>query len=184
MGTLKNIPEEIHRYLLEEEKDDLPNACLICGNHPLFWGYIEKFNPNRMLIYCLCSKCYEEPDIDITVEKIICYYEIKGRNNPDLLEHHGECWSPFPFFPPTQISRPFKLLIWLFFVCERFFTESLHIPNRIDAIMDLCQLAKNIWIPIYRVDESNPKRGSLRWTINARPAIRSDAYFYWECCLF
>ena len=90
MPSLKEIPEGIHQYLLEE-KEELPNGCLICGDLPFFIGHIEKSSPNRMLIYCLCFECYERPESDNAVEKIIDYYEITRNNNPNLLEHFGEC---------------------------------------------------------------------------------------------
>lgn len=91
MAPLKEIPEGIHQYLLGEKEEKLPHCCLICGNHPFFIGYIDKSNPNRMLIYCLCRECYEEPEADITVGKIISYYETRGGDNPGLTEHRGEC---------------------------------------------------------------------------------------------
>ena len=90
MATLKEIPEELHQYLLEE-KEELPYGCLICGNRPFFIGHIEKSNPNRMLIYCLCWECYENPESDSIVGKIILYYETTRKDNPNFLEHHGEC---------------------------------------------------------------------------------------------
>ena len=90
MPSLKEIPERIHQYLLEE-KEELPYGCLICGDLPFFIGHIEKSSPNRMLIYCLCFECYERPESDNAVEKIIDYYEITRNNNPNLLEHFGEC---------------------------------------------------------------------------------------------
>jgi len=91
ISMLKEIPENLHRYLSEENGDELTYECLICGDHPFFIGHIEKSNPNRMLIYCLCSKCYENPESDSIVEKILCYYETVRKDNPDLLEHCGEC---------------------------------------------------------------------------------------------
>ena len=91
MAPLIDIPENIHRYLLEEEKAVLPSGCLICGNAPICIGLIKKSNPNRMLIYCLFGACYENPTSDNAVEQIISYYETARNNNPDLLEHYGEC---------------------------------------------------------------------------------------------
>ena len=91
MKNLKAIPEKIYQYLLEEKEDELPKGCLVCGNRPYFIGYIEKSKPNRMLIYCLCTECYLESEADITVEKIISYYESKGGYNSDLFEHPGKC---------------------------------------------------------------------------------------------
>ena len=75
MAPLKEIPENIHRYVSEEEGVELAYECLICGNHPFFIGCLEKSNPNRMLIYCLCRECHEKHESDSTVEKIINYYE-------------------------------------------------------------------------------------------------------------
>ena len=91
MAPLKDIPEDLHRYLSEEEGEELIHACLICGNFPFFIGHIERSDTNRMLIYCLCQECYEKPESDGIVEKIICYYETTMRDNPDLLNHCGEC---------------------------------------------------------------------------------------------
>ena len=90
MAPLKEIPEKLHKYLLEE-KEELPYGCLLCGNRPFFIGHIEKSNPNRILIYCLCSGCYENPESGSIVEKIIGYYETTREDNPNLLEHCGEC---------------------------------------------------------------------------------------------
>ena len=95
MSPLKEIPEGIHQYLSEENEEELPHGCLICGKSPFFIGHIEKSNPNRMLIYCLCCECYREPEADITVEKIIFYYETKRGDNPGLTEHRWEGWSSF-----------------------------------------------------------------------------------------
>jgi len=78
-------------YLLEEKEEELPYGCLICGNRPYFIGHIEKSNPNRMLIYCLCWECYEKPESDNIVKKIISYYETTRKDNPNILEHCGEC---------------------------------------------------------------------------------------------
>ena len=75
VSSLKEIPEKIHQYLLEEKEDVLPYGCLICGNLPFFSGHIEKSYPKRMLIYCLCWECYEKPESDSIVGKIISYYE-------------------------------------------------------------------------------------------------------------
>ena len=83
--------ENLHRNLLEEQKGEHSYECLICGNRPFFIGNIEKSNPNRSLVYCLCSECYEDPESDSIVEKILCYYETVRKNNPDLLEHCGQC---------------------------------------------------------------------------------------------
>ncbi len=91
MAPLKEIPQEIHRYILKEKDDELQYDCLICGNRPFFIGHIEKTEPNRMLIYCLCSGCYENPESDTIVEKIISYYETTRKDNPSLIEHYGEC---------------------------------------------------------------------------------------------
>ena len=88
---MKNIKPELHDWLLEEEKDELPHGCLICGNRPFFIGHIEKSDPDRMLVYCLCRACYEDPDSDRIVEKIISYYETIRIHNPNLLDHYGEC---------------------------------------------------------------------------------------------
>ena len=87
---LRNL-EDLHRNLLDEEAEEDSYGCLICGNHPFFIGHLEKSNPNRMLTYCLCSECYEKPESDAIVEKILCYYETVRKDNPDLLEHCGEC---------------------------------------------------------------------------------------------
>ena len=91
MAPPKEIPQELHQYLLEEKADELPYGCIICGNRPFFIGHIEKSDPNRMLIYCLCWECYEKQESDSIVEKIICYYETIRNDNPNLLEHFGEC---------------------------------------------------------------------------------------------
>ncbi len=91
MALLKEIPEGIHQYILEEKEDELPNGCLICRNRPFFIGHIEKSNPNQMLIYCLCWECYENPESDSIVEKILDYYEATRKDNPNLLERCGEC---------------------------------------------------------------------------------------------
>jgi hypothetical protein len=91
VSSLNKIPAEIHQYLLEKKEDELPYRCLICGNRPFFIGHIEKSNPTRMLIYCLCWDCYEKPDSDSAVEKIISYYEITRQHSPNLLEHFGKC---------------------------------------------------------------------------------------------
>ena len=85
MAPLKEIPQEVHRYILEEKEAALPYGCLICGNRPFFIGHIEKSDPNRMLVYCLCRECYEKPESDSIVEKIIGYYETTGIDNPNLL---------------------------------------------------------------------------------------------------
>ncbi len=90
-SSLNEIPKNLQRYLLEEKGDELPYGCLICGNRPFFIGHIEKSNPNRMLIYCLCWECYEKSESDSIVEKIISYYETTGIDNPNLLDHSGEC---------------------------------------------------------------------------------------------
>lgn len=91
-SQLKNISPELDNWLLEEEKEDeLPYGCLICGDRPFFIGHIEKSDPNRMLVYCLCRECYEKPESDSIVEKIISYYETTGIDNPNLLDHSGEC---------------------------------------------------------------------------------------------
>ena len=91
MAPLKEIPEALHRYLLEEKEDELPCGCIICGDRPFFIGHIVKSNPNRMLIYCLCQKCCEKSESDSIVEKIIDYYETTRKDNPNLLYHCGEC---------------------------------------------------------------------------------------------
>jgi len=91
MTPLKEIQESLHRYLIEEEKAELPDGCLICGKRPFFIGHIDKSNPNRMLIYCLCWECYEKQESDSIVEKITSFYETTRKDNPDLLEHCGEC---------------------------------------------------------------------------------------------
>ena len=91
MAPLNKIPEKIHQYLLEEKEKELPDRCLICGDRPFFIGHIEKSNPHRMLIYCLCWDCYEKPETDSIVEKIIDYYETIKKDNPNLIEHCGEC---------------------------------------------------------------------------------------------
>ena len=88
---LKELPGDIHQYLSEENEDELPYGCLICGEHPFFIGHIEKSNPNQMLVYCLCSKCYEKPESESIVEKIIGYYETAGKDDSNLLDHCGEC---------------------------------------------------------------------------------------------
>ena len=88
-SSLKEIPEDYSQYLLDEKEDELPYGCLICGNHPFFIGHLEKSNPHRMLIYCLCWECYEKQESDSIVKKIIGYYESTKQDNPDLLEH---CW--------------------------------------------------------------------------------------------
>ncbi len=85
MASLKEIPEGVHQYLLEEKEGELPYGCLICGNHPFFIGHIEKSNPNKMLIYCLCWECYENSESDSIVEKIISYYETTRKDNPNSL---------------------------------------------------------------------------------------------------
>ena len=75
IAMLKEIPEKIHQYLIEENENVLPYDCIICGNRSFFIGHIKKSYPNRMLIYCLCWECYEKPESDNVVEKIISYYE-------------------------------------------------------------------------------------------------------------
>ena len=75
MMPIEETIEELQRYLLEEREHELPNGCLICGNRPFFTSHIEKSNPNRMILYSLCLECYETT----------------GKDNPDLLEHCGEC---------------------------------------------------------------------------------------------
>ena len=91
MTLLNDIPEGIHQYLLEEKEDELPYGCLICGSQPFFIGHIEKSDPTRMLIYCLCWECYENPESDSIVDKIISYYETNKKDNPNPLEHCGAC---------------------------------------------------------------------------------------------
>lgn len=88
---LSNIPSEIYDFLIEEKFEKLPRLCLICGNIPFFIGLIEKSNPNRMLIYCLCLECYENSESDRAAKKIIDYYETTRKENPNLIEHIGEC---------------------------------------------------------------------------------------------
>jgi len=90
-SSLKEIPQEIHRYVLDEKEAALPYECIICGNHQFFIGYIEKSNPNRIVIFCLCSECYEKPESEKIVKKILDYYEITRKDNPDLIKHCGEC---------------------------------------------------------------------------------------------
>ena len=90
MAPLNDLPANVLKYITEEIEDDLPSVCLVCGNSPFFIGYIEKTNPTRMLIYCLCNECYEELEADITVNKIICYYEAKRKNIPGLTRHLRE----------------------------------------------------------------------------------------------
>jgi hypothetical protein len=90
-SSLKEIPEDYSQYLLDKKEDELPYGCLICGNHPFFIGNLEKSNPHRMLTYCLCSECYEKPESDTIVEKIIDFYETARIHNPNLLDHCGEC---------------------------------------------------------------------------------------------
>ena len=84
MAQLKEIPQTVHRYILEEKEAAIPDGCLICGNLPFFIGLLEKSNPNRMLIYCLCSGCYEIPESAGIVEKIISYYETVRKDHPDI----------------------------------------------------------------------------------------------------
>jgi len=90
-SILSDIPSKLYNLLLEENSEELPNPCLICGNSPFFIGHIKKLNPNRILIYCLCEACYENPESDNSVKKIICYYETIRKNNQNLLEYCGEC---------------------------------------------------------------------------------------------
>jgi hypothetical protein len=90
MAPLRVIPEDIHRYLSEEEKEELSYRCLICGDHSFFIGHLEKSNPNRMLIYCLCRECYEKPESEGMVEKILHYYETVRKDNSDLSDRCGE----------------------------------------------------------------------------------------------
>lgn len=91
MAPLKAIPENLHQYVLNEKEDTLPYRCLICGDRPYFTGYIEKSNPIRILLYRLCQECFENPDSDNAVERIIDYYETTRKDSPDLLEYCGEC---------------------------------------------------------------------------------------------
>ena len=91
MAPLKAIPENIYQYILDEKEAAIPGHCIICRGHSSFIGYIEKSNPKRMLIYCLCRECFENPDSDSAVEKIIDYYEATRKDCPDLLKFHGEC---------------------------------------------------------------------------------------------
>ena len=83
--------ENLHRNLSEEQKGEHSYECLICGNRPFFIGHIEKSDPNRMLIYCLCSECYGKPEFNTIVEKIIDFYETARIDNPNPLDHCGEC---------------------------------------------------------------------------------------------
>jgi hypothetical protein len=90
MATLKEILEDLDRDLAEEKEELLPR-CFICGYPPYFTGHLEKSNPTRLLKYYLCQECYQNPESLSIVEKIICYYETTIRDNPDLLNHCGEC---------------------------------------------------------------------------------------------
>lgn len=88
---LKELPEYLHHHIKAEAEEESSYACLICGTLPFFIGYLEKSNPNRMLVYCLCFECYEKPESEITVEKIIDYHESARLDNPNLLDLWGEC---------------------------------------------------------------------------------------------
>ena len=90
-SLMSNIPPELYDILMEQKPEELPKHCLICGNHPFFVGLFDKPEINRMLIYCLCIDCYENPDYEGTVEKIICHYETTKRCNPNLLDYCGRC---------------------------------------------------------------------------------------------
>ena len=91
MTALKEIPQEVHRYIVEEKEAALPYGCLICGSPPFFIGYIEKSSPNQMLIYSLCSECYAKQESAGVVEKIIGYYETTRKNTPILLVRREAC---------------------------------------------------------------------------------------------
>ena len=91
MSQLKEIPPAVHQYILEEKEAALPDGCLICGSRPFFIGRLEQSNPNRMLIYCLCSGCYENPESASIVEKIISYYETARKDPPNILAPRGVC---------------------------------------------------------------------------------------------
>ena len=58
-SMLSKIPIELYNLLLEQKSEELPKLSVICGNRPFFIGDIEKSNPNRMLVYCICRECYE-----------------------------------------------------------------------------------------------------------------------------
>ena len=98
MAPLQNIPEEIHRYLIEQEKAELPCGCLICGNGSSFTGYIEKLNQHRMFIYCLCEVCYSNIESDRLIKKIIDYYETARKDHPNKLNHFGRCLTTLSGF--------------------------------------------------------------------------------------
>ena len=83
--------EDLNRNLFEDEEDEQSYGCLICGNHPFFVGHSEKSNPNRLLRYWLCRECYEKPESESIVKKIIDYYETTRRFNPNLLDQSGTC---------------------------------------------------------------------------------------------
>ena len=89
--SLQEILEWLDGDLPSQKDDELTYACIICGNHPFFLGHIEKSNPNRLLDYSLCVKCYNDPNSHRIAEKIINYYETTVRCNPSLLDHWGEC---------------------------------------------------------------------------------------------
>ena len=91
MAPLNEIPEGIHKYLLEEKEEELPYGCLICGQQPFFIGHIEKPDTNGMLIYCLCWDCYEDPESERAVERIIYFYETARNENPNIVEQCGTC---------------------------------------------------------------------------------------------
>ena len=75
MSPLEKLPEKIQEYLLDEKIAGLPYGCIICGNRPFFIGNIERSDPKRMLVYCLCLKCYKDPESEYIVKKIIDHYE-------------------------------------------------------------------------------------------------------------
>ena len=98
MAPPKDIKEELigdledfHRNLLEEEdEEERSYGCLICGNHPFFFGHFENSKSKLIFRYCLCSECYEKPETEGIVKKIFDHYGTTCRWNPSLLNHWGE----------------------------------------------------------------------------------------------
>ena len=90
-SMLKEIPPEIHNWLLEEKGAELPRVCIICRDPAFFTGSLDRTNPRQMLIYCLCRDCYEKSASASTVEKIIYFYESIEKADSDFSDQCGDC---------------------------------------------------------------------------------------------